>query len=81
MKNFAIEAIWDSGKNLYAGSFGVPQFNAVIAKNFKTKIAIDVNLEIHETITSSYNEAITANILGLVNPKDKIVFFEPFYNS
>lgn len=81
VKNAAIEAIRDGGKNQYARGFGVPQLNAAIAESFNKESGIVVDPETHVTVTSGCTEAIAATVLGLVNPGDEIIVFEPFYDS
>lgn len=81
VKKAAIEAIQDGGKNQYARGFGIPPLNAAIAESFKKESGITVNPETEVTVTSGCTEAIAATILGLVNPEDEIIVFEPFYDS
>jgi aspartate/methionine/tyrosine aminotransferase len=81
VKKAAIEAIQDGGKNQYARSFGIPQLNAAIAESFKKESNITVNPETEVTVTSGCTEAIAATILGLINPGDEVIVFEPFYDS
>ena len=81
VKNAAIEAIQDGGKNQYARGFGVQQLNAAIADSFKKESGITVNADKEVTVTSGCTEAIAATVLGLLNPGDEIILFEPFYDS
>jgi aspartate/methionine/tyrosine aminotransferase len=81
VKNAAIAAIQDGGKNQYARGFGIAQLNAAIAESFKKESGISVNPDTEVTVTSGCTEAIAATVLGLVNPGDEIILFEPFYDS
>lgn len=81
VKNAAIEAIQDGGKNQYARGFGIPPLNAAVAESFRKESGITVNPETEVTITSGCTEAIAATILGLINPGDEVIVFSPFYDS
>jgi aspartate/methionine/tyrosine aminotransferase len=81
VKKAAIEAIQDGGKNQYARGFGVQQLNAAIADSFKKESGITVYPDKEVTVTSGCTEAIAATVLGLLNPGDEIILFEPFYDS
>ncbi len=80
VKDAAIRAIHD-GKNQYARGFGIPELNYAIAQSFKKESGITVNSETEVTITSGCTEAIAATIIGLINPGDEVILFEPFYDS
>lgn len=79
-KRAAVAAI-AAGHNQYARSFGLPQLNQAIASQWqqRTDLACDPDSEV--TVTSGCTEAIAATLLGLLNPGDEIILFEPFYDS
>ena len=76
----AIKAI-NAGNNQYAPMPGVPVLREAIAdwSSRITNITVDPNTEI--TATSGCTEAIAATMLGLINPGDEVIIFEPFYDS
>ena len=79
-KRAAQQAIVD-GHNQYAPLAGLPVFKESIARwsaDFNT-LPCDPATEV--TVTSGCTEAIAAAFLGLVNPGDEVVLFEPFYDS
>lgn len=85
VKEAAIKAIRE-GHSQYARSFGVPELNQAIAANFDASSgrspdapAIDPDREV--TVTSGCTEALAAVFLGLINPGDEVIVFEPFYDS
>lgn len=69
------------GRNQYARMFGLPEVNAAIAAGWKRTTGHDVDPETQVTVTSGCTEAICASMLGLVNPGDEVVLFEPYYDS
>lgn len=82
--DFVIEAAAQalrSGKNQYAQMAGIPQLSAAIAARFLKDSGLSVRPDAEITVTSGCTEAIAATILGLVNPGDEVVLFEPFYDS
>lgn len=80
IKQAAISAL-NSSKNQYTRSFGDPALNTAIADfwNEQTGQTADPDTEI--TVTCGCTEAIAATMLGLVNPGDEVILFEPFYDS
>jgi hypothetical protein len=83
IKKAAAEAmgLGGSGQNQYARMFGIPALNVALAESWerRTGMAIDPNRQI--TVTSGCTEAICAAMLGLLNPGDEIILFEPYYDS
>jgi len=80
VKEAARAAVRD-GHNQYARMFGEPVLNEAIAEWFGrgSRLAVDPDREI--TVTSGCTEAIAATMLGLVNPGDEVILFEPYYDS
>ncbi len=79
-KRAAIDAI-NSAHNQYAPMPGTPELRSAIAgwASRVTKVDCDPDREI--TVTSGCTEAIAATMLGLLNPGDEVVVFEPYYDS
>lgn len=83
VKRAFIEAI-EAGHNQYAPTGGVPQLAAAIAEwhaGPSGGLAPQIDPATEVTITSGCTEAIAATMLGLLNPGDEIILFEPFYDS
>ncbi|MBX3365257.1 MAG: aminotransferase class I/II-fold pyridoxal phosphate-dependent enzyme [Phycisphaeraceae bacterium] len=80
VKEAAIEAI-RAGHAQYARTQGVPLLNQAIAKRWAEDLGIDLDPDEQVTVTSGCTEAIAASMLGLVNPGDEVVLFEPYYDS
>ncbi|KAK7311565.1 hypothetical protein RJT34_09796 [Clitoria ternatea] len=79
VKEAAIQAIRD-GKNQYARGCGVPDLNIAIAERFKKDTGLVVDPDEAVTVTTGCTEAITATILGLINPGDEVILFAPFFD-
>ncbi|MEJ2170073.1 MAG: aminotransferase class I/II-fold pyridoxal phosphate-dependent enzyme [Desulfobacterales bacterium] len=80
IKQAAIEAI-GTGRNQYSITYGEPDFReAIAAKAFRyNRIDYDPAAEI--TVTCGATEAMIATLRALVNPKDEIIIFEPYYEN
>jgi aspartate/methionine/tyrosine aminotransferase len=70
-----------SGRNQYARMFGLPELNAAIAAGWMCATGETIDPETQVTVTSGCTEAICAAMMGLVNPGDEVVLFEPYYDS
>lgn len=77
----AAKAAIDAGHSQYARMFGVPKLNAAIAGAFSKRIGQSIDPDAHVTVTSGCTEALPATFLGLINPGDEVILFEPFYDS
>lgn len=76
------------GKNQYARSSGALELVHAIIEWWHTRRCTDPanaarvrDAEAQVTVTSGCTEAIAATLLGLVEPGDEVVFFEPYYDS
>ena len=77
-----------SAKNQYARSFGVPELLCAIASRWNAERVASSTHAAHVadpdssiTVTSGCTEALAACVLGLLNPGDEIILFEPYYDS
>jgi aspartate/methionine/tyrosine aminotransferase len=80
VKRAGIAAI-ESGRGQYARMFGDAALNGAIAGWWKKWTGIAIDPDVNVTVTSGCTEAIAAAILGLVNPGEKVILFQPFYDS
>ncbi len=80
VKEAAQRAIRD-GVNQYAISRGSTALREAIAKHSARFYGVEVDPETMVGVTSGATEAIFDAILGLVDPGDDVVLFEPFYDS
>lgn len=70
-----------AGHNQYAPMPGLPDLRRAIADWSRRSIALDADPDREITVTAGATEAIAAALIGLVNPGDEVVLFEPFYDS
>ena len=70
-----------AGHNQYAPMPGVLDLRRAIAAWCKRGIGLEADPDREITVTSGATEALAAAMLGLVNPGDEVVLFEPYYDS
>ncbi|MET0403116.1 MAG: aminotransferase class I/II-fold pyridoxal phosphate-dependent enzyme [Cystobacter sp.] len=78
----AAQAAISEGLNQYAPSIGHRTLRAAISEHaarFHGQQGIDPDTMV--TVTSGATEAILCVLLGLVDPGDEVIIFEPFYDS
>ncbi|MFQ5655375.1 MAG: aminotransferase class I/II-fold pyridoxal phosphate-dependent enzyme, partial [Planctomycetota bacterium] len=76
----AIEAL-KSGANQYSRSRGLPRLTAAIAGRHERLYGLRYDPENEVAVTCGATEGIAAALLGLLDPGDEVIFFEPFYDS
>jgi N-succinyldiaminopimelate aminotransferase len=69
------------GHNQYARSMGHPELVTALAETEKALYGLDYDPMTEVVVTSGATEAIASSILGLIDPGDEVVLFEPFYDS
>jgi aspartate/methionine/tyrosine aminotransferase len=67
--------------NQYAPTNGLPELTAAIAHRWRGRTGMEVDPAAMVTVTAGCTEAIAAAMLGILNPGDEVVVFEPFYDS
>lgn len=80
MLEAAIDAI-RSGRNQYPPGAGVPELLTAIAEHQRRFYGLSVDPAHEILVTAGATEAIAAVILGLCEPGDEVVMFEPYYDS
>jgi N-succinyldiaminopimelate aminotransferase len=80
IKFAAMEAM-ETQHNQYAPMPGLPGLRGAIARRFERDSGLAVNPDTQVVVTSGCTEAIAATIMGICNPGDEVVLFEPFYDS
>ncbi len=80
IKEAAQRAIRDGG-NQYALGAGARELRVAIAEHSARFHGQSVDPDTMVTVTSGATEAILDVLLGLVDPGDEVVAFEPFYDS
>jgi N-succinyldiaminopimelate aminotransferase len=80
LKEAAIRAI-RSGPNQYAPSPGNPLLRQKLSEKMQREAGLRYDPEQEITVVSGATEGIAAVLLGLLNPGDEVILFEPFYDS
>jgi len=78
-KAAAIAAI-EAGHSQYARMIGVPVLNAAIAQRWKSEGHPEINPETQITVTTGCSEGIMNSLMGLLNPGDEVIVFEPYFD-
>lgn len=76
----ATRAIRD-GHNQYAPLPGVPELRRAIAGWCERGIGVSPDPDREITVTNGATGALASTFLGLINPGDEVVLFEPYYDS
>jgi N-succinyldiaminopimelate aminotransferase len=76
----AVEAV-NSALNQYAPGIGMLVVREAIANHAARFYGQKLNPETEVLVTSGATEAVFAAILGLTNPSDEVIVFEPVYDS
>ena len=69
------------GHNQYSITWGLPALREAVAGKFSRFAGLSADPETDITITCGCSEAIVATLMGLVNPGEKVIVFEPFYEN
>ncbi len=77
----AAKAAVDAGRNQYARPAGEVPLVEAIAADVRARLGVGYKPLTEITVTSGCTEAIPATMLGLINPGDEVVLFEPYYDS
>ncbi len=76
----AVRAI-RSGRNQYARSRGHPPLVEAIAEAQERYYGLEYDPMSEVVVFNGATEGISASLLGLLNPGDEVILFEPFYDS
>jgi len=79
VRRFAAEAILH-GPNQYVHSAGTPNLRRAIADKMQRFYNVEVDPETEVTVTSGASEGLAATLLGLLNPGDEVILFDPCYD-
>ena len=77
----AAKAAMDSGQNQYARSMGAPALVEAAARSFERHYGRRVKAYSEVGVYSGATEGLLAAIMGMVNPGDEVILFEPYYDS
>ncbi len=77
----AAKAGIDLQSNQYPPSMGIPVLREKIAACFGDQTGIEADPDRHVTVTSGCTEALAASFLGLVEPGDRVILLQPWYDA
>lgn len=80
LKEAAARAIRDD-VNQYAITWGAARLRTALAAKYQDWYDLPVDPMTQVTVTCGATEAMAASLLGIVNPGDEVVVFEPFYEN
>ena len=80
VKEAARRAIADD-HNQYPVTWGVPAFREAIAARYGRVYGMEVDPDTDVCVTCGSTEAMIATMLGLLDPGDEVVVFEPYYEN
>lgn len=80
VKQAAVEAI-SAEINQYAPATGRPRLRHAIAAKMATHYGMTVNPDTELVVMHGATESIFATFMGLVDPGDEVILFEPCYDS
>ncbi len=70
-----------AGENQYPPGPGIPSLRAAVAHHQRRCYGLDYDPDGEVLVTTGATEGIAAALLGLCEPGDEVVMFEPFYDS
>jgi aspartate/methionine/tyrosine aminotransferase len=76
----AAEAVLN-GDNQYPPMAGLPELRQAVARHYARTQGLDLDWASEVTVTSGATEALAAAFLGLIEPGDEVVVFQPLYDA
>jgi len=70
-----------NGYNQYPSMMGIPELRTAIAAHYRHWQGLDLDPATEVMVTSGATEALAGAILGIVEPGDEVVLFEPMYDA
>jgi aspartate/methionine/tyrosine aminotransferase len=70
-----------NGYNQYPPMAGLPELRQAVGAHYARHQGLDLYWQSEVTITSGATEALAAAFLGLIQPGDEVIVFQPLYDS
>ncbi|MDA1093365.1 MAG: aminotransferase class I/II-fold pyridoxal phosphate-dependent enzyme [Acidobacteria bacterium] len=67
--------------NQYAVTWGAAALREAVAREFTRRHGLPVDADTQVTVCCGATEAMVSTMLGILNPGDEVVVFEPFYEN
>jgi aspartate/methionine/tyrosine aminotransferase len=80
VRRAAADAVMN-GYNQYPSMMGIPELRSGIAAHYRHWQGLDLDATTEVMVTSGATEALAGAILGIVEPGDEVVLFEPMYDA
>jgi aminotransferase len=80
IKDAAHKAI-DADHNQYSVTWGIKPLRDAISEHYKRHYEMDVDPDKNVVVCCGATESMIAAMLGVVDPGDEVIFFEPYYES
>ncbi|MCX7938910.1 MAG: aminotransferase class I/II-fold pyridoxal phosphate-dependent enzyme [Thermoflexales bacterium] len=80
IKDAAVKAIEDDW-NQYSVTWGLRPLREAIAEHYRRHYEMDVDPDKNIVVCCGATESMLAAMLGVVNPGDEVILFEPYYES
>ena len=80
VKAAARDAISDD-VNQYAVTWGAAPLREAVAREFTRRYDVPIDADAQVTVCCGATEAMVSTMLGVLNPGDEVVVFEPFYEN
>lgn len=80
VKQAAVEAI-AADRNQYAPGSGLPELRCAVADLYRRRYGLEFDPAGEVLVTVGATEAIFAAMLGLLDPGDEVILFDPAYDS
>jgi len=80
LKDAAVRAI-EADINQYSVTWGAPGMRRAIADKYERFYGLDVDHETQICVTCGSTEAMIAAMVGVIDPGDEVIVFEPFYEN
>ena len=77
----AVRAIREGRGNQYPPGIGVPELRHAVVEHQQRFYGLSYDPDTEVLVTAGATEAIAAAMLGLLEPGDEVIAFEPFYDS
>ena len=80
LKRAACAAI-EADHNQYPITWGTKSLRQAIAEKTRRHLGLEIDPEREIVVTCGSTEAMIATMLGIINPGDEVIVFEPYYEN
>ena len=80
LKDRACQAVQDD-INQYAITWGATSFRQAVSEKYAATYDFEIDPETEVTVACGATECMISSLLAVINPGDKVLVFEPFYEN